>query len=129
VINALFVQPNYLAAKKLLDATALRQEAIASNLANIETPGYRRVDLNATFAGELRQALAVQDTAHLNSLRPTLAVDTTARPSKRDGNTVELETELLNLNQNDIAHRLETHLVTGALLRLRAAITGRTTSI
>jgi flagellar basal-body rod protein FlgB len=45
MIEALFNQPDYLAAKKTLDAVALRHEAIASNIANVETPGYRRIDL------------------------------------------------------------------------------------
>ena len=36
MIEAIFSQPAYAATKKLMDATALRHEAIASNLANIE---------------------------------------------------------------------------------------------
>jgi flagellar basal-body rod protein FlgB len=125
VINALFDQPNYLAAKKLLDATVLRHEAIASNLANIETPNYRRVDLNPSFANELRQALAARDSSELAGLRPSLAVDSAAVSIRRDGNTVQLETELINLNQNAIAHQLEAQLITGSLLKLRTAISGR----
>jgi flagellar basal-body rod protein FlgB len=45
MISALFSQPNYVGAKKMLDATVLRHEAIASNLANIETPNYKRMDV------------------------------------------------------------------------------------
>ena len=37
MIDALFNQPNFLAAKRLLDATALRHEAITSNLGHLET--------------------------------------------------------------------------------------------
>jgi flagellar basal-body rod protein FlgB len=125
MIDSLFLQPNYVAAKKMLDATALRHEAIASNLANIETPHYRRVDVNPAFSTELQQAIAAKDPDRMASLRPALAVDQTAISSRRDGNTVELDAELINLNQNTLAHTLETQLVTGALLRLRLAITGR----
>jgi flagellar basal body rod protein FlgB len=39
--------------------------------------------------------------------------------------TVQLETELLKLNQNFMEHQLETQLVTGTMLKLRLAITGR----
>ena len=42
MIDALFNDPTYLAGKKMLDAIALRQEAIAANIANLETPGYIR---------------------------------------------------------------------------------------
>jgi len=128
MIDSLFLQPNYVAAKQMLDATALRHEAIASNLANIETPHYRRMDVTPNFSAELKQALATQDPARLSALKPSLAVDASAVSSRRDGNTVELDTELINLNQNTLAHALETHLITGSLLRLRLAITGRSTA-
>jgi flagellar basal-body rod protein FlgB len=125
MIDALFNNANYLAAKKLLDVTALRHEAIASNLANIETPHYRRIDIAASFNAELKQALAANDPAQIASLQPRLEVDPNAVAANRDGNTVQLETELLNLQQNTLAHSLETQLVTSSLLRLRMAITGR----
>lgn len=128
IIDSLFSQPNYLAAKKLLDATALRHEAIASNIANLETPQYRRLDLDPSFHNELRQALSAGDARQLSSLQPAITFDAAAVSSRRDGNTVELETELLNLNQNTLAHSLETHLITSSLLRLRAAVTGRSAS-
>ena len=125
MISALFNQPNYAAAKKLLDATVLRHEAIASNLANIETPNYKRVDVAPSFQDELRQALAAQSTNQIDSLRPQLAPDAAAIPRTLDGNSVELESELAQLNQNFLAHTLETQLITGNLSRLRLAITGR----
>lgn len=109
----------------MLDATALRHEAIASNLANLETPHYRRVDVNPSFTAELRQAMETRDSAQIGALQPTLAVDANAIARGRDGNTVQLESELVKLNQNTLAHTLETQLVTGQLLRLRLAITGR----
>src|SRR5580692_1973353 len=103
MIEALFNQPNYLAAKKTLDAVTLRQEAIANNIANLETPGYKRVDLAPSFQTELERASASGDPTEINSLNPTLAVDATAVASSRDGNTVHLENELMQMNQNAVA--------------------------
>jgi flagellar basal-body rod protein FlgB len=125
MIDALFNQAGYVATKKMMDATALRHEAIASNIANIETPNYKRVDVAQSFQDELKAAIGTRDTTTISSLRPALVEDTTAIAANRDGNTVQLESELLKLNQNTIAHTLETHLVTGTLLKLRLAITGR----
>lgn len=125
MIDALFSQTNYAAMKKMLDATALQHEAIASNLANVEKPGYQRIELNSSFATELKSAIGSGDAAQIQNLRPSLSVDNTAISNTRDGNTVQLEKELMKLNQNSIAHALETQLVTGQLLRLRLAITGR----
>lgn len=125
MIEALFNQPNYAATKKMMDATALRHEAIASNIANIETPNYKRIDIAPTFQAELNAALGTRDARKISSLSPAVVEDQTAVAANRDGNTVQLETELLKLNENTLAHTLETHLVTGALLKLRLAITGR----
>jgi flagellar basal-body rod protein FlgB len=125
MINALFSQSNYVATKKMLDATVLRHEAIASNLANIETPNYKRVDIASNFSTQLKQALVGQDVTRMASMQPTLAVDTTAVASNRDGNSVELESELMQMNQNTLAHGLETHLISGTLLKMRLAITGK----
>ena len=124
MIDALFNQPSYAAAKKMLDATVLRHEAIASNLANLETPQYKRLDLAPSFSTELQAAVASQNSGQLAGIRPSLAVDASAVASKQDGNSVQLETELMQLNQNTLAHTLETQLVTGELLRLRLAVTG-----
>lgn len=125
MIDALFNQNGYLAAKKMLDATAVRQEAIASNIANLETPGYKRLDLAPTFEAQLQQAVNGRDANQLRSLQPRLAQDAKALSNRMDGNTVQLETELLHQNQNFVAHSLETQLITGSLLKLRLAITGR----
>ena len=125
MIDGLFNQPNYVAARKMLDATALRHEAIASNLANLETPRYKRVDVATNFAAELQQAVASKDAGRIADVQPQLAVDPTAVPVRKDGNTVQLESELLKLNQNFLEHQLETQLVSGALMKLRMAITGR----
>jgi len=124
MIEGLFSQTNYMAAKRLMDASVLRHEAIAGNLANAETPGYKRVDVASSFQEELNRALGSKDKGALAGLKPELAIDrrAVARP---DGNTVQLEDELMELNKNAVAHSLETQLVTGALSKLRMAITGR----
>ncbi len=125
MIDALFNQPNYVAAKKTLDVVALRQEAIASNIANLETPGYKRVDVAPTFQAQLDRAIASGDPQQLASLKPTLAADPNAVPNGRDGNTVSLERELMLMSQNTLTNALETQLVSGTLSKLRLAITGK----
>ena len=125
MIEALFNQPTYAATKRMMDATALRHEAIASNIANIETPNYKRIDVGTEFKEELRQALASGDSGRIAGVQAKLERDTLSPSFRRDGNNVQLETELMNLSQNTAAHALETQLATGSLLRLRLAITGR----
>ena len=125
MIDALFNQPGYLGAKRMLDATVVRHDAIAANIANAETPHYKRMDLAPSFGTELKRALAGQDAGRLASLRPELAVDSQALPGNRDGNTVNLEHELVELSQNSLQHAVESQLVSASLLKLRLAITGK----
>jgi flagellar basal-body rod protein FlgB len=125
MIEGLFNQPSYLAAKKTLDAVAVRQEAIANNIANLETPGYKRVDLSPNFRADLDRACASGDANQIAALKPSLAVDTTAVANSRDGNTVSLENEMMQLSQNAMTHTLETQMLSGMLMRLKMAITGK----
>ena len=125
MIDALFNQPNYLAAKQTLDAVVLRESAIANNMANLETPGYKRMDLAPSFESELSKAVGSGDAQAISQLKPTLAVDPNAVPSSRDGNTVHLESELMQMNQTAVMHSLQTQLVSGMLSRMQMAITGK----
>jgi flagellar basal-body rod protein FlgB len=125
MIDALFNQPDYLAAKKQLDAIALRQDAIASNIANLETPGYKRLDVAPAFNSELQRACAARDPQQIASLNPQLAVDPNAAAVSPDGNTVNLESEMLEMNKNSLASTLQTQLITTDFYRLRMAITGK----
>jgi len=125
MIDALFGDSNYVASKKMLDVNVLRHEAIASNIANVETPNYKRLDVSPTFESQLSQAVASRDPTQITSLQPQLSVDSQAISGRSDGNTVQLETEMLKLNQNMVEHSLETQLVSGALLKMRLAITGK----
>lgn len=125
MIEALFSQSNYVAAKRLLDITATRQAAIASNLANIEMPNYKRLDVPVAFETQLQQAVAEGDVATIRNLKPALAEDTSAVANRSDGNTVDLENEMYRMYRNSVEHTLETQLVTSHLLKMRLAITGR----
>ncbi len=126
MIEALFSDSNYLAAKRMLDVTVLRHEAIASNLANVETPNYKRLDVSPSFENQLQQAVASRDPEQIAGIQPQLTVDSQAVSGRNDGNTVQLETEMMHLNQNMVEHALETQLVSYRIGLMRTAITGKT---
>jgi flagellar basal-body rod protein FlgB len=125
MIDALFTDSDYVAAKKMLDVSLLRHEAIASNLANLETPNYKRLDVAPSFETQLSSAVASRNSEEISSLEPQLAVDASSITGRSDGNTVQLETEMVKLDQNTVENALETQLVTESLSRLRLAITGK----
>ncbi len=125
MIDGLFAGANYQGVKKMLDATVLRQEAIASNLANVETPHYKRMDVAPTFAAELSAAIGTGQAGAVNGVKPTITVDKNAVAQNRDGNSVQLEKEMMHLQKNMVAHHLQTQMITGTLNKLRAAIKTR----
>ncbi len=124
MVNGLFASPNYQGLKKMLDATVMRQEAIASNLANLETPNYKRIDVEPSFGSELSRAIGEQSASDISRVQPRLVVDKNAGAPNRDGNTVQLDTELLKQQENVLTHNLETQFISGSLARLRSAISG-----
>lgn len=109
----------------MLDATVMRQEAIASNLANLETPNYKRVDVDSDFNTQLSQAIQSGHVNDMSRIEPRIIRDRNAPAPNRDGNTVQLDNELINLQQNTVAHAMQTQFVSGALIKLRSAILGR----
>jgi flagellar basal-body rod protein FlgB len=126
MIDPIFQTDNYQLARKLLDASALRHEAIATNIANAETAGFRRLDVAPDFATQLKARLAAGDFAQNSDLvKPHLTEDQTARAIRPDGNTVEIERELLAMNRNSVEHEFLSEIVSSNLKQLKLAITGR----
>ncbi|HEY3914353.1 MAG TPA: flagellar basal body rod protein FlgB [Verrucomicrobiae bacterium] len=125
MIDALFTDSYYVTAKKMLDVSVLRHEAIASNLANIETPNYKRVDVSSSFESQLQTAIQSGDSTAVSSLTPLLAVDTSAVSGRADGNTVQLENELLKMNENTVANAAATEMINESMARMRMAVTGK----
>lgn len=125
MIDPVFQSDNYLMARKLLDAAALRQEAIAANIANADTAGYRRMDLAPDFAEQLRSRLESGGLGRAASLNPRLVEDTHARTVRPDGNTVEIEHELMAMNSNAVEYEYLSEIVSRDIKQLKLAISGR----
>lgn len=112
-----------------------RQQLIASNISNADTPHYKAVDLN--FAAALRRAQTT--TSSLASLQ-TSAVGHISSPSKNlfgsqtvyrlasqpsvDGNTVEMDTERAKFAENTIRYEAAFRFLNGNIKGLLAAIQG-----
>ncbi len=126
MIDPIFQTDNYQLARKLLDASALRHEAIATNIANAETPGFRRLDIAPDFAAQLKSRVDAGNFGrNADTIRPALAEDQTARSVRPDGNTVEIEREMLVMNRNVVEHDFLTEIVSRNIKQLKMAITGR----
>ncbi len=125
MIDAIFNSPNYQVARQMMDATVLRQQALAANIANAETPGYKRVDVAPNFAMQLQTALERGGMAELRSVKANVLEDLTAKAVRPDGNNVEIEKELLALGRNSTEFNFLTQVVSHDMRSLRMAISGR----
>jgi len=94
---------------KAADASWKRNEVIANNIANVDTPGYKRKDVQ--FESYLQSALLGDNSldkrvaeANLNSLDATVYTDNTSLSYRLDGNSVDIDTESANLAENQIRY-------------------------
>jgi len=127
MVDPIFQSDNVQLAKTMLDAAALRQDAIAANLANADTPGYRRVDVSSDFATKLKASWESGGFKSGNGLpipQATLTEDKTARAVRTDGNNVEIEHELLAMNRNSVEYQYLSDVVTSNIKSLKMAISG-----
>jgi flagellar basal-body rod protein FlgB len=123
MIEQIFSSANYQATKQLLDVATLRHEALATNLANLETPGYKRLDLPKDFAQQFAARVRAHDAGSMP--RPELVEDLTSASQRKDGNNVDLDKEMMALSKNSAEFDVLTEFVSGSIKQLRLAITGR----
>lgn len=111
----LLITPLMIMLEKKLDAAALRQKVIANNLANVDTPGFKKS--NVEFEDILRQAqnkdslrLRTTDSRHIDfsiniqaaQARVVIDNSTTLR---NDGNNVDIDSEMTALAKNAIDYQ------------------------
>jgi flagellar basal body rod protein FlgB len=89
--------------ERALALRAYRQELLASNIANADTPGYKAVDINVDAT--LRAGGGLDSGVALQYAVPTQA--------SVDGNTVEMDTERAKFAQNALMYEYEIDRVKG----------------
>ncbi|MCP3983624.1 MAG: flagellar basal body rod protein FlgB [bacterium] len=106
-----------------------RQAALAGNVANVDTPGYRRVDLEFESAlADASARLDRTDPRHLGTGGSGSSADYRIvrgpRGTRPDGNGVELDSELIALNRNSGAFQDQAAVLSRLLVLRRIAVTG-----
>lgn len=97
---------------RAMDASAIRNEVISNNIANKDTPGYKRQDVN--FETQLAKALrssryrsmdAKVSDLKTSRLRPITYTDYSGFSYRIDGNNVDPDTEGVYLAKNQIVYQ------------------------
>jgi len=103
---------------KLMSASSKRAEVIANNIANQNTPGFKRRVL--AFEELLTKALD-RGGRDLLSIEPQLTVDE-ASPQGSDGNNVNIELEMDAMRQNRLMYETYASILASRFEVLRASI-------
>jgi flagellar basal-body rod protein FlgB len=90
---------------RALGAAGLRQQVLANNLSNVNTPGFKRSDVD--FEGALAKAMDgaknSDDTSPFDDLTPAVATDD-ASTMRADGNNVDVDREMAGLAENNVKY-------------------------
>ncbi len=108
-----------------LKLRSYRQELIASNIANGDTPNYKAVDIE--FAQALRAATehpAVGAAGGAAAAAPDLLYRTPAQSSV-DGNSVEMDAERAKFADNTVRYEAAMRFLSGQLRTLLSAVQGQ----
>jgi flagellar basal-body rod protein FlgB len=91
-----------LALQRAMEGSGLRQQVLSSNLANVNTPGYRRedIDFHSALAGALK---ASDPTAAVTSTSFAPSVDSTSI-TRADGSSVDVDAESAKLSANGLEY-------------------------
>lgn len=99
-----------------LKVTSDRQQMIASNIANVDTPGYHTKDIN--FQTAMRQ---VSDDGNDMQLMPA-STEVEGLPERPDGNNVNIDREGLLLGEAQLQYQMGVQLIKAEFHRLLSAI-------
>ena len=106
---------------KMLDGCAKRHEIIAANLANTETPGYKRAEVR--FENQLAEAISRNDKAAIEAAVFEIG-ETSGLKARPDGNNVDFGFELGEMTRNTLAFSTFAQLAASRVRRYREAIGG-----
>ena len=102
-----------------IKAEALRQKAIANNVANLETPGYRRIDVK--FEELLAKCLRSSEKFDLSEVEAQI-YQPKQTPLKSNGNDVNLEAEVGQMVKNTLRHKAYIRLLQKKYRQIELAI-------
>ena len=134
MVNGLLNTNSMQVLEKALDGTSLRNGVISNNIANVDTPNFKRSEVN--FEDELQKAIdgtGIQgirtDPRHfeiggsnVNNITVKTSVDESTS-SRVDGNNVDIDNEMTGLAKNSLMYNALAQQMSSEFSRLRYAIT------
>lgn len=98
----------------MMDLIAQKQKALGSNLANVDTPGYLRQDVDfGQYLGSLNSPLETKLSAKLGS--SAIGLDRTEEP-------VNAGAEILKMQENSLLYSMATRRMTNIITEMKTVI-------
>lgn len=130
--NILFNKTGIPRLQSALDLAAARQKLLTNNVANAETAGYQRQDINfqaelqAAMGGAPRLSMRTTRPGHVGAIDQTRAPRVTREPIPKGQTTgVDIDREMVNVAQNQLEYDVAAKLIGRKFAALRTAIRGR----
>ncbi len=119
--------------EKALDAAWIRNEVISQNIANVDTPGYKRSTVafeeylesaskKNGFRGNTTSSRHLQIGKNSDKAKIRISEDKRNLSTRLDGNNVEIETEMASLAKNEIRYNALVQSISGSYQRIKSAI-------
>lgn len=114
---------------KAADASWKRETVLANNIANVDTPGYKRKDLD--FEGVLKQELGrckhtsldtKIENLHMDHLNPTVYTDLSNYSYRLDGNNVDIDNEEVEYASEQLRYEGITAGINNEFNRMKSVI-------
>ncbi len=114
---------------KAADASWTRESIITNNIANVDTPGYKRkdIDFQSVLSTELgkcsQESLDSKiNSVNLSDLNPSVYTDHSNYSYRLDGNNVDIDTEEVELASEQIRYEALTTSIDSEFSRMRTAL-------
>jgi flagellar basal-body rod protein FlgB len=115
--------PTLMGLQRAMSGAQMRQELLADNLANANTPGFRRSDVD--FHAALAQAFSASGSPASSTVASTQfqAVQDSSQ-MRADGNDVDVDSEMSKLAQNSLDYQSLVSAMAARVKILETAIKG-----
>lgn len=119
--------------EKAINATWLRNEAISQNIANVDTPGYKKKTVkfeeylrnasDSSFVGRRTNPRHIPiGAANIDTIEPKVMEDHSNTSMRLDGNNVDIENEMAAMAKNTIQYNALITRLNGEFSKIRSAI-------
>ncbi len=107
---------------KLVDVSTVRHRVIANNIANVNTPGFKRMELH--FEETLATQMKREGRINASVVSAEVRADKKS-PARVDGNNVDIDGEMGAMQKNSMLHNTYLQIINNRVAQMRQAITGR----